>query len=163
MFKSLLLGSLDSPREEPTIHQTEETLSGLPTKEAGWGLESQHINLTQAACVQHLYLHCNWDLWVKNVPSPGKKLLSSVARGRSVPGLPGGSGAGVASPTFSPCSEGDLLPIPAFESFFSVFPTVRLDSALSGLLNQSLLCVPCWEMLEYCFLSIYHFPWNLCF
>lgn len=73
---------------------------------------------------------------VQKLPFPGKELLSSVARGRSVPGLLGGSGAGVASPTFSPRSESDVLPIPAFESFFLVFPTVGLDSALLGLLNQ---------------------------
>ena len=52
MFKTLLLGWLDSSREEPTIHQVEETPSGLLKKEAGWGLDSQHINLIQAPWVQ---------------------------------------------------------------------------------------------------------------
>lgn len=82
---------------------------------------------------------------------------------RSVPGLLGGSGAGVASPTFCSRSEGGVLPIPALESFFLMCPTMGLHFALLGLLNQLPLYVPCWETLEYCFLSRYHFPWNLCF
>lgn len=83
--------------------------------------------------------------------------------GRSVLGLLGGSGAGVASPTFCSQSEGGVLPIPALESFFLMSPTMGLHFALLGLPNQLPLYVPCWEMLEYCFLSMYHFPWNLCF
>lgn len=67
ILRSLLFSWSDSPREEPTIHQMEET-HGQPMKEVDGGLSSQYLNFSSNLLCSAYYIHlqCNWDLRYSN-------------------------------------------------------------------------------------------------
>lgn len=108
ILRSLLFSWSDSPREEPTIHQMEET-HGQPMKEVDGGLSSQYLNFSSNLLCSAYYIHlqCNWDLRYSNcLIFFGEETSVScwLGEGQS-PGcwVPRGSGGGlVASPTLHP-------------------------------------------------------------